>query len=120
MPNNIIIMALFSFLLGVKTQNTNIKVLTSQEFKKQITGNSLQLIDVRTAVEFKSGHIKGAKNLDFFSSSFKAQLEKLNKEKPVYVYCRSGNRSNKAAHLLVKMGFVEIFDLKGGFLNWKE
>ncbi|MEN3325171.1 rhodanese-like domain-containing protein [Mariniflexile soesokkakense] len=113
-------MAFFSFLFGTQVQNTNIKILETQEFKKQITGNSVQLIDVRTAIEFKSGHIKTAKNIDFFSSKFNSQLEKLNKEKPIYVYCRSGNRSNKAANQLAKMGFTEIYDLKGGFLNWKE
>ncbi|WP_394466631.1 rhodanese-like domain-containing protein [Mariniflexile sp. HNIBRBA6329] len=120
MSNNIIMMALFSFLFGSKVQNANIKVLAPNEFKKQITNHSVQLIDVRTANEFKSGHIKKANNIDFFSSSFIAQLEKLDKQKPVYVYCRSGNRSNKAANQLAKMGFVEIYDLKGGFLNWKE
>lgn len=120
MSNNILIMAFFSFLFGAKAQNTNIKVLTPQEFKKQITTHAVQLIDVRTANEFKSGHIKNAKNLDFFSTSFSTQMQKLNKEKPIYLYCRSGGRSNKAANQLAKMGFVEIYDLKGGFLNWKE
>ncbi|WP_308993325.1 rhodanese-like domain-containing protein [Mariniflexile litorale] len=112
-------MTLFSFLFGTQVQNSNIKVLPPEAFKKQITSNSVQLIDVRTVNEFKSGHIKDAKNIDFFSSNFNTQLEELNKEKPIYLYCRSGNRSNKAANQLAKMGFTEIYDLKGGFLNWK-
>ena len=120
MSNNIIIMSLFSLLFGAKVQNANIKILQPDEFKKQITNHAVQLIDVRTANEFKSGHIKTAKNIDLFSSNFKSQFEKLDKEKPVYVYCQAGSRSNKAANQLAKMGFTEIYDLKGGFLNWKE
>ncbi|WP_243652284.1 rhodanese-like domain-containing protein [Mariniflexile fucanivorans] len=88
-------------------------------FKNQITDPSVQLIDVRTANEFKSGHIKSATNIDYYSSNFSNQMSKLNKEKPVYIYCRSGNRSIKAANLLAKLGFTEIYDLEGGFLNWE-
>ncbi|MDO7173289.1 rhodanese-like domain-containing protein [Mariniflexile sp. AS56] len=113
-------MSLFSFLFGTQVQNSNIKALQPETFKEQITRNNVQLIDVRTPNEFKSGHIKNAKNIDFFSKSFSNDISKLNKEKPVYVYCRSGNRSNKAANQLIKLGFTEIYDLKGGFLNWKE
>ena len=112
-------MSLFSFLFGAKAQNANIKVLEPDEFKKQITNNSVQLIDVRTANEFTSGHIKNAKNIDFFSSGFNKQLDELDKENPIYVYCQKGSRSNKAANQLAKMGFTEIYDLKGGFSNWK-
>jgi rhodanese-related sulfurtransferase len=46
-------------------------------------------------------------------------FKKLNPSKPVYLYCRSGNRSGKAANLLAKMGFTEIYDLKGGYMSWK-
>lgn len=112
-------MSLFSFLFGTQVQNNHIKVLSPEVFKKQITSYSVQLIDVRTANEFKSGHIKNARNIDFFSNNFSKDMSTLNKEKPVYLYCRSGNRSHKAATQLVKLGFSEIYDLKGGYLNWK-
>jgi rhodanese-related sulfurtransferase len=43
---------------------------------------------------------------------------KLNKNKPVYVYCRSGARSQRAARKLVEMGFLKIYDLEGGYMSW--
>ncbi|MBP0904897.1 rhodanese-like domain-containing protein [Mariniflexile gromovii] len=113
-------MSIFSFIFGCQIQNSNIKVLEPAEFKNQISNHSVQLIDVRTADEYKSGHINNAKNIDFLSSSFVYKINKLNKKKPVYVYCKSGNRSNKASKQLAELGFTEIYDLKGGFLNWRE
>jgi rhodanese-related sulfurtransferase len=43
----------------------------------------------------------------------------LDKEIPIYLYCRSGGRSNKAARQLISLGFKEIYDLQGGYLGWK-
>ena len=44
----------------------------------------------------------------------------LDKEKPVYLYCRSGKRSASAAEKLKEAGFTEVYNLKGGILAWKE
>lgn len=112
-------MSILSFFFGNKTQSEHIKVVSPSDFKAKLQGNSSQLIDVRTSLEFKSGHIKNAKNIDFFSRSFNEECHKFNKQKPIYVYCRSGARSHKAAKKLAELGFTEIYDLKGGFLNWK-
>ncbi len=120
MKQIIIIMSIFTTLFGCKGQeNTNAKILSPEEFKSQIQNKTVQLIDVRTAKEFNEGNIKGAKNIDFFSPEFDKEFSKLDKDKPIYLYCRSGARSQKSANKLVKMGFQEIYDLKGGFLNWK-
>lgn len=78
----------------------------------------IQLIDIRTPREFKSGYIKGAVNINFFDSDFTGQMLKLNKEKEIYIYCRSGNRTGKAANKLKDQGFTKIYDLQGGILNW--
>ena len=112
-------MSLLSLLFGSKKPKSNaIKVLSAQEFKSRTEGKNIQLIDVRTPAEFNSGHIKGAKNIDFFSGKFNVEFNKLNKEKPVYVYCRSGSRSRQTANKLVALGFNEIYDLKGGILKY--
>jgi phage shock protein E len=93
--------------------------LSPSKLKEAIEENpSLQLIDVRTPQEYKSGYIQAAKNIDVNSSDFIAKMSKQDKSKPVYLYCRSGMRSAKASKLLVKMGFEEIFDLKGGYMAW--
>ena len=78
----------------------------------------IQLIDIRTPREFKSGYLKGAVNINFFDSDFTGQMLKLNKEKEIYIYCRSGNRTGKAANKLKDQGFTKIYDLQGGILNW--
>lgn len=119
MKNTILIMTLFSTLFGAKAQqNDSIKILDAQTFKDSISNKKVQLIDVRTPEEYKSGHIKDAINIDFFSGKFNVEFNKLDKEKPVYIYCRSGSRSRQTANKLAAMGFKEIYDLKGGILNY--
>jgi rhodanese-related sulfurtransferase len=51
---------------------------------------------------------------------FKQQVNVLDKEKPVYVYCRSGKRSARAAEILKEMGFTKVYDLQGGIMEWQE
>ncbi len=74
------------------------------------------LLDVRTPGEFTAGHIAGAMNIDFDNASFASEIEKLDKSKTYYVYCRSGNRSGKAILLLKKAGIENIVELKGGIV----
>ena len=115
----IILMSFFASLFGSKvSQSDTIKLLSPEEFKEQVENKKDQLIDVRTPAEFKGGHIKGAKNIDFFSGKFNVEFNKLNKDKAVYVYCRSGSRSRQTAKKLEAMGFTEIYDLKGGILRY--
>ncbi|MCW1953592.1 MAG: rhodanese-like domain-containing protein [Flavobacteriia bacterium] len=112
-------MSFLSILFGGPSVASKIKVLPISEFKAGISQKGVSLIDVRTASEFKSGAIANAKNIDFFNrSALQTAFSKLDPKKPVYLYCRSGNRSHKAAKLLDKMGFEEIYDLKGGYMAW--
>jgi len=73
---------------------------------------------VRTPDEWASGTIKGATKMNFFDKDFNAQLEKLDKTKPVYVYCKSGGRSGKATKQMKKMGFTAVYNLVGGIGAW--
>ena len=113
-------MSFFSFLFGSSTQQSDtIIILDKPSFKRAINTKKNQLVDVRTPSEFNGGHIKNAKNIDFFNQvDFMKKINKLNKEEPVCLYCRSGNRSQKAARKLDSLGFKKIFDLKGGYMNW--
>ncbi len=112
-------MTLLSTLFGVKIQQNNaIELLNPIDFKVHIKSKKVQLIDVRTPLEYNSGHIKDAKNIDLYSDDFNTEFDKLDKSKPVYVYCRSGVRSNQAANKLIAMGFIKVYDLKGGYLKW--
>jgi rhodanese-related sulfurtransferase len=108
---------LFSFI-SISQEIKN-EVLSVENFKELVIEKKVQLVDVRTIEEFNSGKIEGAINVDYFDQdNFKASFEKLNKNQPVYLYCHSGRRSQESAILLEKMGFKEIYDLKGGYIAW--
>jgi len=94
------------------------KKLVTIDFKTNIENKSVQLIDVRTPEEFKEGHIKNAGNINFYDSDFLTQMNKLDKNKSLYIYCRSGGRSGKAATQLKEQGFTEVYDLQGGIIDW--
>jgi rhodanese-related sulfurtransferase len=97
-----------------------IQLLDVAAFKKGIVNPEIQLIDVRTPKEFEEGHLENATLIDYFSSNFKETLLILDKEKPLYLYCKSGGRSGKASKILVELGFKEIYDLKGGYKAWEK
>jgi rhodanese-related sulfurtransferase len=95
-----------------------IKIVGASDFKYILQSKKAQLIDVRTPSEFLSNKIKGAKNINFYTRSFKDEIAKLDRNKPIMVYCKSGFRSRRSAKKLAKLGFTEIYDLKGGILGW--
>ncbi len=75
------------------------------------------LLDVRTSGEFGGGHLPKATNIDFRSDGFAKEIDKLDKNKPVLIYCLSGGRSAQAAELMRSKGF-QVTELKGGYLKW--
>jgi rhodanese-related sulfurtransferase len=89
-------------------------------FEKEINTGSIQLLDVRTAAEFKTGYLKNALQADWNNpDQFKDRTQHLDKEKPVYVYCLGGGRSNAAANYLKQQGFKHVISLEGGINAWK-
>ena len=78
------------------------------------------IIDVRPAADYKKGHIKGAKNVQLSDFTSSIQTYSSYKNKPVLLYCNSGNSTKRAVKLLKKAGFEKINDLEGGILAWKE
>jgi rhodanese-related sulfurtransferase len=82
------------------------------------SSNGGQLVDVRTPEEYTAGNIENAQNIDFYADDFKSKITALDKSKPVFVYCRSGGRSAKAANMFKEAGFKEIYDLQGGYMNY--
>ena len=97
-----------------------IKVISPQEVKDAVYDNDPhQLVDVRTVEEFDEGHLKNAQNICVTDADFEKSIVKLDKDKPVYLYCRSGVRSAKAAKIMKDLGFKEIYDMEGGYLNWE-
>lgn len=90
--------------------------LAGNDFKAKLAAAKAPIIlDVRTPSEVASGTLPNATVIDFYGANFKEDLNKLDKEKPVFVYCRSGNRSGQAANMMKEMGFKEVYDLIGGY-----
>ena len=97
-----------------------ISVVDSNKFEQQMKESSSQIVDVRTPEEFKEGHITNAVNMNVTGDDFEKQIESLDKEKPVMVYCKSGGRSARAASILKEKGFKNVYDLDGGIIGWSK
>jgi rhodanese-related sulfurtransferase len=78
------------------------------------------ILDVRTPEEFLPEHIKNAINLDYFSKSFRTDLDKLDRGKVYLIYCRSARRSGKAMEIMRELDFMEVYNLLGGMIDWKK
>ena len=98
----------------------NIQLLEAPAFAEKIKNTpNAQILDVRTPQEFAGDHIENAKNINWLNADFATNAATLNNTKPVFVYCKAGSRSNKAAAKLEEMGFTNIYDLQGGILKWE-
>ena len=115
---------LFTIVLSLdsctETKAGEIEQITVEQMSEAIKDSSIQLIDVRTSGEFLDGHLKNSHNICVTDDDFKEQAAGLDKDKPVYVYCKKGGRSAQAAEILKDMGFKKIYDLKGGIVLWEE
>jgi len=113
----VVLMTLVSFFAHAQT----VKKLDPQNFElKMKESNQPILIDVRTPGEYSQGHLANAVLIDVNSSDFKSRVSKLDKSKPVFVYCKAGSRSSSAAGVLTDLGFKEIYDLNGGITSWQK
>ncbi len=101
-------------------QKEGTELVAPAEFAQKTELEKGQLIDVRTPGEYKSGHIYGAVNIHIYDQDFEQQIDKLNKSKTVYVYCKVGGRSAEAVEIMQKKGFKHIVELDGGMDAWNE
>jgi len=121
-----ILLAVFSLFIAFQSckeeKSSVAKVISAQEVYDAVYSSEgdHQLVDVRTEEEFGASHLKDAQNICVTMDNFKDRAKGLDKNKPVYVYCKSGGRSAKAAKILIDMGFTKVYDLQGGITNWEE
>jgi rhodanese-related sulfurtransferase len=108
---------LLVLLLNLGCSQNKAKPIT--EFSQNDINNGI-LVDVRTPEEYKAGHIDNALNINWFDTDFAKQLEYLEKDQTIYVYCKKGGRSAKAANLLDSLGYRNVVDLEGGYDAWLE
>src|SRR5690554_7216170 len=115
-----LVMALFFVSCKDKSVSEEVTVISVEEVREAIGNGEFQLIDVRTVDEFNEGHLKSAKNICVTDDDFKEKVANVDRNEPVYLYCRSGRRSARAGEILREMGFTEIYDMDGGILKWNE
>jgi rhodanese-related sulfurtransferase len=115
---------IFSFVISVmlvmacssSAQNS----VNIDEFERVIKTGTVQILDVRTAGEFNSGYIKNSLQADWNNrAQFDDRTQHLDKSKPVYVYCATGVRSDRAAADLRAKGFTAV-NMEGGLTAWKK
>lgn len=114
---------IFMLMLGVftlgRTSAQSQMLLNVNDFEKklEITKDKI-VLDVRTKDEFSQGHLANATMIDYYKDDFKEALSKLDKTKPVFVYCAAGGRSSSASGILIELGFKNVYDLHGGMRAW--
>jgi len=125
MKNLFVLCCLFTVLFTTSCKNNAessdeiITVVSPEEMQDLLLIDGVQLVDVRTPEEYNDGYIAKSQNIDFKSPTFDQDIEKLDKNKPVILYCHSGGRSAKCAKKMKDAGFVKIYDLDGGISKWK-
>lgn len=106
------------FFMNCKTQD-EVSSISTIELEALLEYDNIQLLDIRTPEEIKLGFIDKAKFANFFDDDFVQQVStKFNIEKPIYIYCRSGNRSVKASSLLIPKGY-NVINVLGGYNKWQ-
>lgn len=108
----------FSFF-GLFGQTSKFQTVDVTTFAKAVSDTNYVVLDVRTAAEHAEGHIPGTHfNIDVLEDSYtETALKMLPKDKPVALYCRSGNRSKNAARILAENGY-QVLELGTGFRGW--
>lgn len=86
--------------------------------KKMEEDKDAVLLDVRTPLEHQMVCIPNSLLIDINSPTFIEEIEKLDKSKSYYVYCRSGNRSFHAGNYMLKIGFEKVYNLEPGIIGW--
>lgn len=92
--------------------------LPSIEMKKLMETQPGIVLDVRTKMEVEEAHLEMSIHIDIQSPTFQDEIQKLDKEKIYYVYCRSGNRSYHAANFMIQNGFKTIYNMSDGIIGW--
>ena len=120
--NKFFFLFFFFFLSCVYSPNNADKMINLSEtewLKLHDESEESVIIDVRTDDEFSTGYIGGAVNIDFYmGNKFISEIDKLDKSKSYFIYCKSGARSGQTCELMKQKGFKKVYNLEGGILGW--
>jgi len=110
---SILFLILFSGCSNIEYKNIEVKELSS-------LGENVLYLDVRSRLEFSNGHIDDAINVDVEKLDENIKDLIPNNERIIIVYCQSGNRSKVASEKLIKMGYKNIYNMLGGYTEYKK
>jgi len=122
----ILLIGAIFFVSNMENSNTNVlgavsafSDLSPDQFNQALNSGKYTLIDVRTIDEYNAGHIKNAKQSDFYQTqAFSNYLDSLNKNANYLIYCRTGHRSASAMQIMQQKGFASVYDMAGGYNAW--
>ncbi|MBK7129203.1 MAG: thioredoxin fold domain-containing protein [Crocinitomicaceae bacterium] len=96
-----------------------IKTISADEFKTLTESGNGIILDVRTPEEISAGYIPNSSAINFYDPQFEEKINLMDKNKEIYVYCKAGSRSIKAAEMLSENGFNKVYNLDGGIMAWE-
>jgi len=102
----------------VKDAKTRIKEISLDEAKKELDAGKAVFLDIRTAKEYKKGHLPKAVFMQRGLLEFKIAKKLPDKNAKVIVYCKTGGRSSLATDTLKKMGYTDVVSMAGGWVAW--
>jgi len=114
---------LATLALGACAGSPSGENLSTKSFDSTVTALAKDpkflLVDVRTPGEYATGHLAGAKLVDFKAPNFSEEIGKLPRDGKILIYCRSGNRSGQAIKAMKALGFQDVRHMAGGIEAWK-
>lgn len=124
-----VVVSLFTVSCGNSQNQTSETAIASTEVIVNVDAKTFgelsaspmgTILDVRTPEEWAEGTLKDAVKIDYQGNNFETEIENLDKNAPVYVYCKRGGRSSSAADILKEKGFTKVYNLDGGITSWQE
>jgi rhodanese-related sulfurtransferase len=109
------------FSLAAAARAADVSVEQARKLIRELGGQAgFVVLDVRTPAEFAGGHLPGAVNLNIQAPDFLRRLGEIDRGKSYLVYCRSGNRSTKAAQAMERMEFPRVYHMREGMIGWEK
>ena len=113
---------IFTLIFSISCNNKNTLVFEKKDIlslDNVLNDTDIIILDVRTSEEINAGYIPNSTFIDYYDKNFENKINLIDTSKKIYTLCKSGGRSVKAAEILSKNGFRNVYNLEGGFMRWK-
>ena len=115
--NRALLFLIIIFFISCSNKNTLVYEKTDiLSLDKILNDTDIIILDVRTLEEINAGYITNSTFIDYYDKNFENKINLIDRSKKIYTLCKSGGRSVKAAEILSKNGFQNVYNLEGGFM----